>query len=142
MDTKTANQLEKAGDILQYGISAVALLLVLLLDKTLLMPWLCVVVGVFLTTHALKRLFNSTNLGERPNGGEHSFPSGHTSGAFAGAAFMHFGLMLSPFWVIVAYLLAALTGYSRVVSNNHYYRDVIAGAVVAIAGTHALLTML
>jgi membrane-associated phospholipid phosphatase len=138
MKTKLVNQIQKAGDMLQYSISLVALIIVLITDKSLLTIWGGVVVATFVAAHALKRMFNNTKLGERPNGGENSFPSGHTAGAFAGAAFIHFMLALPIPWVILAYALAALTGYSRIISRNHWPRDVIAGAMVAIATTYTI----
>jgi len=73
----------------------------------------------------------------RPNGGDHSFPSGHTSIAFSSAEFIrerygwNYGLP--------AYVAASFTGYSRVESKRHYTRDVIAGAVIGI-GSSLLFT--
>jgi membrane-associated phospholipid phosphatase len=68
----------------------------------------------------------------RPNGGSHSFPSGHTSATFSAASFLDFryGTDLG----VPAYFLAALTGWSRIESDNHYPWDVAAGAVIGIAG--------
>lgn len=67
----------------------------------------------------------------RPNGECcASFPSGHTSAAFGGAAFIHnrYGFVYSvPF-----YLAASYVGYSRVYARSHYTQDVIAGAGVGI----------
>jgi len=66
-----------------------------------------------------------------------SFPSGHTSAAFAGAAYwqMRYG------WAIGApmYAAASLVGYSRVNAKEHYWHDVIAGAVIGI-GFNLLFT--
>lgn len=64
----------------------------------------------------------------RPNGGNHSFPSGHTSLAFAGAGYIHqrYGWETGlPFEV-----LAAVVGYSRVKTHDHHWYDVVAGAAV------------
>ncbi|HHD79408.1 MAG TPA: phosphatase PAP2 family protein [Epsilonproteobacteria bacterium] len=62
-----------------------------------------------------------------------SFPSGHTSSAFSGATFIHkrYGLK----YAIVPYLGAIYTGYSRVHSNRHYTRDVVAGALIGVVSS-------
>ena len=65
----------------------------------------------FMVMHSLKRITNK----ERPNGGDYSFPSGHTSAAFTGAGFIEkrYGLKVG----IPAYILASYVGWSRVYSN-------------------------
>lgn len=68
---------------------------------------------------------------ERPDGSDHySFPSGHTSSAFATAT----SLSYSYGWRagIPAYSMAALTGLSRIADNKHWASDVIAGAFLGI----------
>ena len=56
-----------------------------------------------------------------------SFPSGHTSGAFAIAT----GLALYfPQFAYVAYLWAALIGFSRVTLGVHFPSDTLAGALM------------
>lgn len=59
-----------------------------------------------------------------------SFPSGHTTAAFAGAAFIdgRYGHT----WGAIAYTAAGLTGYSRIRSENHFADDVLAGASIAM----------
>ena len=66
----------------------------------------------------------------RPSGGTHSFPSGHTSAAFAAASLIdeNQGGALG----VSAYGLAGLTGYSRIESKAHYPSDVLAGAAIGI----------
>lgn len=66
---------------------------------------------------------------ERPNGqDERSFPSGHTSNAFALAAVVerHYGWKAG----IPGYALASLVGVSRLQRNKHYLSDVLAGATL------------
>ncbi len=69
----------------------------------------------------------------RPNGSQHSFPSGHTVSAFMGATFLQqrYGWAAG----IPAYLVASFVGYSRVESKNHYWHDVYAGAAIGIASS-------
>lgn len=71
---------------------------------------------------------------QRPDGGKHSFPSGHTSMAFAGAEFLRkeYGWQ----WGSPALLAAAFVGWSRVESKRHYTHDVIAGAAIGLLANH------
>ena len=73
---------------------------------------------------------------QRPNGGQHSFPSGHTASAFMGAEFIRkeYGWL----WGAPAYAAAGYVGWSRVASHNHWPRDVYAGAAVGILSNHDL----
>ncbi len=125
-----AGSVEKAGDILQILIPAVA--------------W----GGTFykhdpdgrtqfyksfatnlVVTHGLKAVVHK----KRPNGSDKSFPSGHTSAAFQGAAFIQkrYGFKAA----LPAWLAATYVGYSRVQSKNHYTVDVVAGAAIGIASS-------
>ena len=84
----------------------------------------------YATTYALKEISKKN----RPdNSGDDSFPSGHTSVAFQGAAFIHrrYGLK----YAIPAYLAAGYVGWTRVESDQHYVEDVVAGAALGIVSS-------
>ena len=73
---------------------------------------------------------------ERPNGGDHSFPSGHTSTAFALAHFMHKEYGEKSIWYSIgAYSCATTVGIMRVAKNAHWISDVIAGAGFGMLST-------
>lgn len=83
--------------------------------------------GTVALSYALKFTINK----ERPNGeNNNSFPSGHTSVAFASAAFVQkrYGWEYG----IPAYLLAGYVGYSRIEANKHDGWDVLAGAAIGV----------
>ena len=75
-------------------------------------------------THGVKAAVDR----RRPDGGPHSFPSGHTSSTVATAAVIqrHFGWKAG----LPAYGLAAYTSASRLVDSRHFLSDVVAGAAV------------
>lgn len=89
----------------------------------------------FLATQALKYGTNkvkigSTRLGRRPNGGNHNFPSGHTSSVCAGAYFI--GKRYGWEYGAAPMGLAFVTGYSRVKADYHTTAAVVAGCALGI----------
>ena len=86
-------------------------------------------VSTTVLTEALKYTVNET----RPNGGSHSFPSGHTSIAFTGAMFIK--ERYDSAWAWPAFAVASFVGYSRVISQNHHPNDVFAGALLGTVST-------
>ncbi len=154
-DTNPA--VERTGDYLQVGIPLVALGLTFLLGEeksgdgagspytgsglALDTDWmhmngsprhdLMLAVGrTELATYTLKYSVDS----ERPNGGGQSFPSGHTSIAFAGAEFIRKEYGWG--WGAPSYLAASYVGWSRVETKNHWTSDVLAGAAIGILSNH------
>lgn len=60
-----------------------------------------------------------------------SFPSGHTTMAFAFASVV--GAEHGWLWAVPAYAMATVTGIARINDNMHYLHDVTAGATIGIA---------
>jgi membrane-associated phospholipid phosphatase len=81
-------------------------------------------------TYGLKYTVNE----KRPNGGNQSFPSGHSSISFSAAEFMRkrYGWEYG----IPAYAAASFVAYSRVEAREHYPHDVIAGAAIGIVSSY------
>ncbi len=76
---------------------------------------------------------------ERPSGGSRSFPSGHTSTAFALAQFMHHEYGEKSIWYSVgAYSCATAVGMLRVAGNAHWISDVVAGAGFGMLSTELI----
>lgn len=127
IDSYAGDAIQTAGDILQYVIPATAGGLTLgYRDYRGTLQFgesFAVTKGV---TYGLKYTVDET----RPNGGSHSFPSGHTSVSFCGAEFIRkrYGWELG----IPAYAAASFVAYSRVEANEHYPHDVIAGAAIGM----------
>lgn len=68
---------------------------------------------------------------QRTHAGPMSFPSGHTTAAFATATSL--SLSVKKWEVVVpAYLYAGLVGYSRMRLGVHYPSDVLAGTLIGI----------
>src|SRR5262249_45710980 len=106
---RAGDAIETAGDILQYVIPGTAGVLTLgyrdYKGTLQLGESFALTEGV---TYGLKYTVDET----RPNGGSHSFPSGHTSVSFCGAEFIRkrYGWELG----IPAYAAASFVAYSRV----------------------------
>lgn len=130
-----ADSIQDAGDILQFVLPATAIGLTIghsdgagaiELGKSV-----AVSMGV---TYALKDSINA----KRPNGGDHSFPSGHSSLSFSAAEFMRkrYGWRYGA----PAYVGAAFVAYSRVEAREHYVQDVVAGAGIGILSSYIFTT--
>ena len=80
-------------------------------------------------TQGLKYGINET----RPDGTDHSFPSGHTTTAFFGARMLDkaYGKKY-PIIAIGGYALASTTGALRMANNKHWASDIFMGAAIGI----------
>lgn len=81
--------------------------------------------------------FNQTYLGERPNGNEYAFPSGHVGFISSAAGFLY--LRYGWEYGLPAYAATAYVAYTRVETDHHRWRDVVAAA--ALAQTVAFFTV-
>jgi membrane-associated phospholipid phosphatase len=89
---------------------------------------------------ALKRITKE----ERPDQSDrNSFPSGHTTLAFASAEFLRSEYSkISPWYGIGGYAVAGLTAYFRLYNDAHWFGDVVAGAGIGILTAKATLLIL
>ncbi len=110
--------------------------------KTIFLPALLAFAGSGLTTQAIKRALprpRPSNLPEAIVAPDerifhNSFPSGHTTTAFA-LAFWLFMLTCHTryrWWGYSALMLAGLVGLSRIYRGVHYPSDVLVGALIGI----------
>lgn len=129
----------KLDDYLQYGISAIPLgmSVIGIEGKHKLKDQIILTIlshGLAQTiTQSLKYIVAYP----RPDGvGMESFPSGHTTAAFTGAAILakEYGEK-SVGYTIVGYGLATTVGTYRVLKNRHWVADVLFAAGVGIAAT-------
>lgn len=132
----TDSLIERAGDVLSIALPLTALTATYTLDDPQGRQQLLLSYGTALgLTYTGKYLIGKA----RPDGSDRlSFPSGHTSSAFSGASFLaqRYGWDVG----VPAYLAASFVGYSRVHANRHDVWDVSAGAVLAMAVNHWLVT--
>lgn len=72
-----------------------------------------------------------------PAKGDSSFPSGHTTEAFAAATVFS---EQYPYWAVIipSYAAASTVGVSRLRANKHWASDVMAGAILGTTVSHLL----
>jgi membrane-associated phospholipid phosphatase len=130
--SKAENYFQFAPVILTYGLNFVGISgKNTFIDRTALLGLSGGILGVsaYVTKHITHRL--------RPNGADYqSFPSGHTSTAFAGAEFMAQEFTGKSKWYgILGYSIATTTGIFRLYNHDHWLSDVVAGAGYGVLST-------
>ncbi len=127
---KTASEI--SGDYLQFLLPATAFTSTLFLrdGQKGTLRFTAAMISTEIITHTLKPIIDKP----RPNGGRYSFPSGHTSSAFTGAAFMQrrYGWKVGA----PAYLLASYVGYTRIKARKHDGWDVLGGAIIGTGSAY------
>ena len=126
-----------AGDVLQYGIPALALGLTAYRQDREGAGQLAIS-GLVSTsiTWTLKVTVDE----KRPSGGGRGFPSGHSSTAAFGAGFVHRRYGLLP--ALPLYTGTAFVAWSRVDARAHRTLDVVAGVAIGLATSLVLTTPL
>jgi membrane-associated phospholipid phosphatase len=130
---RAGDRIEAAGTALEYALPATAIGLTLAhRDKQGAWQFGESAALTAGATIGLKYAINE----QRPNGGDYSFPSGHTSISFASAEFMRrrYGWKYG----LPAYSAAVFVAYSRVEANQHYTHDVVAGAAIGFLSSYLL----
>jgi membrane-associated phospholipid phosphatase len=96
-----------------------------------------------LTINGVSTMLGKLAVSERsPNGEKYAFPSGHTSSTFTIASVMH--QAYGPWVGAPLYALGAFVATERIDNGEHYFSDVVMGAVMglvighAVAGEHEL----
>jgi len=127
---------ENAGDVLVYVLPAVALGQSLYQkDVEGGLQYGASLATSLATTFALKYTIDA----ERPNGeNSRSFPSGHSSTAFVSATYLQ--IRYGYAYGLPAYALATFVAWSRVYSDHHYTRDVLAGGAIGIISGYIFTT--
>ena len=125
------DQLEEAGDILQFVLPLSALAGTFVAGDA---EGRWQYGQSFLTMQGVMQSLKFVVAKQRPaSKSRDSFPSGHTAAAFSGASFLH--RRYGPWYGVPAYALAGLTGYSRVNADKHFVDDVIVGASIGVLST-------
>lgn len=133
----------------------ITLILLILLGMSTLRNWWYFAAALFtnilpsILTQIIKRTVNAPRplkyfgdaqwihtLPEWPRYMDHSFPSGHTCGAFCLFTFLSFLLAPKYRWVgIIFFLLALLVAYTRIYLVMHFFEDVYIGSIIGTLST-------
>lgn len=116
---------------------------IVLMDRVGLFQLLYSGLATTSATHIFKRLKNhihigETRIGERPSGGRHNMPSGHSSMAGSAMGFIWRRYGSWHLWYLLPILLATML--TRVLLSAHTISAVLAGAILGVVLTYAMTT--
>jgi membrane-associated phospholipid phosphatase len=122
-----ADEIETAGDVLQYGVPAVGLAATAWLrDGTGFKQFVGTALVAETWVWTLKLVVDE----KRPSGGGRGFPSGHSATAALGAGFVHRRYGLLP--ALPLYGLTGFVGWSRHDAGAHRTLDIVAGIAIGM----------
>jgi hypothetical protein len=130
--TKVDNYLQYTPALVVYGLNAAGVKgKNNFRDRTMIYALSTIISSAFVLP--LKRV---TKIQRPDSSAFNSFPSGHTTIAFAAAEFLRKEYKdVSPWYGIAGYAVAATTGVLRLYNNKHWLSDVVAGAGFGILST-------
>lgn len=129
-----ADGLETAGDVLKYALPGAAA--VCAWQQERLASYATGFGVMALTVEGLKQGLGDAAINERPNGGSHGFPSGHTAAAASGATDLSLSCAPGNPWVAAGTAAAVvLVGASRIDADEHDFFQVLAGAAIGFFST-------
>lgn len=123
-----------AGDVLQVVLPLKTSINEYQKDKQGWQVYTKALAATWVETQALKFSINAP----RPNGGNRSFPSGHTSLVFSAPSYqiLRYG---GGQTAALDFALASFVGWSRMYGRYHHTRDVLAGATLAFVNQYLFL---
>lgn len=126
--------IENIGNYIQWMLPLAALICTLLgsFGLNYVILWFINTIVIVLLTGGFKRIGNYTPYGKRPNGGDNTLISGHTS-ATMGASFFMFHLNIYAGLIFLPF--AIYTAFSRIYALKHHLRDVLAGTGLSLVTT-------
>ena len=139
MNSTSVNHNQNIDDLLQYS-PAMAVYGLDILGIKGKNNWRVQTAHLFIAHVAMNAIIRPTKIIThrlRPDGSAYnSFPSGHTTEAFANAEFLWQEYKHRNKWLAASgYLVATATGYMRTRENRHWLSDVITGAGIGILST-------
>lgn len=134
VSVQAGDALTTAGDVLQYALPVAAAVCAGYQHR--LASYATGFVAMTATVQGLKYGLGDAPINERPNGGSHGFPSGHTAAAASGATDLSMNCTQNNPWVILGTGAATvLVGESRIEANEHDLLQVLAGAAIGFVST-------